>query len=86
MMHEEFMKIVKERNEWRRHPENWTEAERLRERIISKEKKSNEEWLQLMDEVRAFLKSDAPEEDKEMIRGYTESLAMICSAIEQGLR
>ena len=86
MTHEEFMKIVKERNEWQRHPENWTEAERLRKRIFSKEKKSNEEWLQLRDEVRTFLKSDAPEEDKEMLRGYTESLAMICSAIEQGLR
>ena len=81
MTHEEFMKIVREKNEWHRHPEKWTEAEKLCERIMSG-KKSNEEWLQLREDVRAFFESDASEEDKEMLRGYTETLAMMCSAIE----
>lgn len=81
MTHEEFMKIVRERNEWHRHPEKWTEAEKLCERIMSG-KKSKEEWLQLREDVRAFFKSDASEEDKRMLMGYTESLSMICSAIE----
>lgn len=79
--HEEFMKIVREKNEWYRHPEKWTEAEKLRERIMSG-KKSKEEWLQLREDVRAFFESDVSEEDKEMLRGYTETLAMMCSAIE----
>lgn len=45
-------------------------------------KKNKEEWLQLREDVRNFFKSDAPEEDKEMLLGYTESMSMICSAIE----
>lgn len=81
MTHEEFMKIVREKNEWYRHPEKWTEAEKLRERIMSG-KKSKEEWLQLREDVRAFFESDASEEDKKMLRGYTETLAMMCSAIK----
>nr|DAZ43250.1 MAG TPA: hypothetical protein [Caudoviricetes sp.] len=81
MTHEEFMKIVREKNEWYKHPEKWTEAEKLRERIMSG-KKSKEEWLQLREDVRAFIASDAPEEDKAMLGGYTETLVMMCSAIE----
>ena len=81
MTHEEFMKIVREKNEWYKHLEKWTEAEKLRERIMSG-KKSKEEWLQLREDVRAFIASDAPEEDKAMLGGYTETLVMMCSAIE----
>lgn len=81
MTHEDFMKLVRERNEWQRHPEKWTDAEKLRERIMSG-KKSKEEWLQLREDVRTFLASDAPETDKEMLGGYTETLVMMCSAIE----
>ena len=81
MTHEEFMKIVREKNEWYNHPEKWTEAEKLRDRIMSG-KKSKEEWLQLREDVRAFIASDAPEEDKAMLGGYTETLVMMCSAIE----
>lgn len=61
--------------------ENSSEAEKLRYRLMNG-KKSKEEWLQLREEVRAFFKSDASEEDKRMLMGYTESLSMICSAIE----
>lgn len=45
--------------------------------------KADDEWLELQNEVREFLKS-ATEEDKEVLRGYTESLSMICSAIRKG--
>ena len=82
MTHEEFIEIVREKNEWHRHPENWTEAEKLRERIMSG-KKSKEEWVQLRKDVRKFLESDAPEEDKKMLKGYTETLSMVCLAIEE---
>lgn len=36
------------------------------------------------EKVKAFLKSDASEADKQKVLGYTESLAMICSAIREG--
>ena len=61
--------------------ENSSEAEKLRHRIMNG-KKSKDEWLQLRSDVRAFFQSDASEEDKRMLMGYTESLSMICSAIE----
>lgn len=61
-----------------------TEAGKLISRIMSG-KKTNQEWLQLREDVINFFKSDALEEDKEMLSGYTESLYMICSAIDQKL-
>jgi hypothetical protein len=82
MLHEEFMKLVRETNERNRHPELWTEPERLCKKIMSK-KDSDEEWLELEKEVIEYLKSDASEEDKREVLGYTESLLMICSAIRE---
>ncbi len=81
MTYEKNMRIVREKNDWYRHPEKWTEAEKLRERIMSG-KKSKEEWLQLREDVGAFFESDASEKDKDMLRGYTETLVMMCSAME----
>ena len=61
-----------------------TEAERLVYEIMgNKKRKTNQEWLDLQEEVREFLKT-ATEEDRNLIGGYTESLSMICSAIEEG--
>ena len=45
---------------------------------------TNQEILDLQQEIRDFFKSDEPEEDKEKLAGYTESLCMICSAIREG--
>lgn len=84
MTHEEFMKIVREKNEWHSHPERWTEVEKIRERIITSGK-SKDEYLELREEVRRFLKSDASEEDKKMLLGYTELLQMACSTVEQDI-
>ena len=61
--------------------EKSSEAEKLRHRIMNG-KKSKDEWLQLRADVRSFFESDAPEKDKKMLSGYTETLVMICSAIE----
>ena len=83
-MYEDFIKKAREQNEWKKHPEKWTRAEMLREEIIG-DKKSNEEYLELQKEVIEFLRSDASDEDKKMIRGYTESLSMICNAIRDGI-
>lgn len=63
--------------------ERKTEAGKLVERIMSK-KKTNEEWMKLKKDVNDFLISDAPDEDKRMLRGYTETLSMVCNAIEEG--
>lgn len=76
-----LLKDIEEYNKKYSINENSSEAEKLRYRLMNG-KKSKEEWLQLREDVRVFFKSDAPEEDKRMLMGYTESLSMICSAIE----
>nr|DAU88670.1 MAG TPA: hypothetical protein [Caudoviricetes sp.] len=76
-----LLKDIEEYNKKFAITENSSEAEKLRYRLMNG-KKNKEEWLQLREDVRAFFKSDAPEEDKAMLMGYTESMSMICSAIE----
>ena len=76
-----LLKDIEEYNKKFAITENSSEAEKLRYRLRNG-KKNKEEWLQLREDVRAFFKSDASEEDKRMLMGYTESLSMICSAIE----
>ena len=76
-----LLKDIEEYNKKFAITENSSEAEKLRYRLMNG-KKNKEEWLQLREDVRAFFKSDAPEEDKRMLMGYTESLSMMCSAIE----
>lgn len=76
-----LLKDIEEYNKKFAITENSSEAEKLRYRLMNG-KKNKEEWLQLREDVRAFFKSDASEEDKRMLMGYTESLSMICSAIE----
>lgn len=83
MTFDEFMKKVRETNEKNRHPECWTEAERLCHEIMTQQK-SKEDYFQLEKEVRDFLKSDASQDDKQMVIGYAESLSMICAAIREG--
>lgn len=79
---QEFMKIVRACNErWEKPPA--TKAEELKNRILKSEK-TNEDWLELKKDVLAFYQSDAPEEEKEMLGKYTETLNMVCSAIEEG--
>jgi hypothetical protein len=51
---------------------------------MHEKKHTKEEFFEVEDEVRKFLKSDASEADKQKVLGYTESLSMICSAIREG--
>ncbi len=83
MTFDEFMKIVRETNEKNNHPERWTEAERLCHEIMTRQK-NKEDYFRLEEEVQVFLQSDASQNDKQMVIGYTESLSMICSAIREG--
>lgn len=77
-----LLKVIDEYNKKYTITENSSEADKLRYRLMNG-KKTKEEWLQLREEVRDFLQSDAPEKDKRMLLGYTESMSMICSAIEE---
>lgn len=86
MSHEEFMTIVRETNTKRQHPENWTKVEHLINRIMGCGKLTNEEILVLREEVRQFFTSDASDEDKRKLSGYTEALSMVCAAIDDGLK
>lgn len=61
--------------------EQSSEADKLRYEIM-KSGKSEEEWLELQKRVREFFQSDASEEDKMMLSGYTECLLMACNGIE----
>ena len=79
MTYEEFMKIVRAENEKMSHPENWTEAEKLKVRIC-KPGKTDEEWFQLAEDIREFYKR-ASKEDKKMLDGYLECVQMACSEI-----
>lgn len=76
-----LLKDIDEYNKKYTITENSSEAEKLRHRIMNG-KKSKDEWLQLRADVRSFFESDAPEKDKKMLSGYTETLVMMCSAIE----
>ena len=77
-----FVQFCEEQNERLHNPR--TEGEKLRNRIMFTKFKSNDEVLELEKEVHAFFQSDASDEDKRLLEGYTETLAMMCSAIREG--
>ncbi len=78
----EFTQLCRKIDQYMDNPK--TEAEKLRSKILAKNK-MKEEYLTLQEEIKNFMKSDASNEDKKMLRGYTESLSMICSAINEKL-
>ena len=79
----ELLQTIKEYNsKYHTIAETSSEAEKLRFELMKKGL-SEQECLELRQKVIDFMKSDAPNSDKEMLKGYTESLSMICSAIEQ---
>lgn len=59
-------------------------AERIINKIVCLNYLTNQEILDIQQEVREFAASDPPEEDLKRVCGYTESLAMVCSAIRSG--
>uniref|UniRef100_UPI004057A444 hypothetical protein n=1 Tax=Acetatifactor sp. TaxID=1872090 RepID=UPI004057A444 len=78
---QELVQDIRKYNEEQKRIEQ-TKAGKLVKKITSG-KKTNEEWLGLEKEVQKFLQSDAPEEEKKMVSGYTEMLGMICSGIKK---
>lgn len=59
-------------------------AEDLFTRMHYTNELTNKEILELDREIEEFFQSDEPEEDKQELRGYTESFVMICNAIREG--
>lgn len=77
----EFAMLCREYNQKLNNPQ--TEAEKLVYRMTHG-KKTKEEYLKLEEDVIKFVASDASEEDKRKVGGYTESLRMICNSIREG--
>ncbi len=78
-----LIKTIKEYNKKYTITENSSEADKLIAKMHEK-KHTKEEFFEVEDEVRKFLKSDASEADKQKVLGYTESLSMLCAAIREG--
>ena len=80
-----LIKTIHEYNKKYAITENSSEADKLIARIQEK-KYTKEEYFATEKEVEDFMKSSAPESEKQKVRdsGYPESLYMICSAIREG--
>lgn len=62
---------------------NPTEANKLSVRMMQVYK-TKKEYFDVEKDVIDFLKSDASEEDKNLIRGQAEALVMVLNAIREG--
>ena len=78
-----LVKTIEEYNKKYTITENSSVADKLIAKMHEK-KFAKEDYFELDEEVKTFLKSDAPEADKQKVLGYTESLSMICAAIREG--
>lgn len=79
----DLVQIARKQKEKIENPSSY--AEELVVKLTTNGNMTHQECLDLRDEIDDFMKSDASEEDKKMVSQYTESLVMICSAIEQHL-
>lgn len=59
-----------------------TYGQELLDKIVHRKPKGIE-WLELEKNVKDFLKSDEPEDEKNQIKNYSEMLYMICRGIEK---
>lgn len=60
--------------------EEGKEWSKLRKRIFSA--KTDEEIVKIVEDVKEFFKSDAPEEDKENLKKYIECLPMMLDSVK----
>lgn len=61
-----------------------SKAEDLFNRWYYLQELTNEEILELQQDIRDFFASDEPEEDKKKLGEYMENFTMICNAIKEG--
>ena len=78
-----LVKEIEEYNKKYTITENSSDADKLIAKMYEK-KHTKEEYFEVENEVKAFLKSSASESDKQKVMGYTESLSMLCTAIREG--
>jgi hypothetical protein len=79
---DELLRIAREQREKYKVTSDSTEAEKLMAELRRKDL-TRDECLELEQKINNFFDSDAPEEDKKTLSGYTESLVMICNAIRE---
>lgn len=79
----DLIQTIRQQKERMEHPSTY--AEKLIVKLNYNKSMTNQEYLDLRDEINDFMKSDASEDDKRKVSQYTESLVMVCSAIEQKL-
>lgn len=60
--------------------EEGKEWSKLRKRIFTA--KTDEEIVKIVEDVKEFFKSDAPEEDKENLKKYIECLPMMLDSVK----
>lgn len=63
------------------HTQEW---EKLRDRIYSPDHTAKS-LRKLSGDIKDYFESDAPEEDKKKLMGYTEGLAILMDAVRKGL-
>ena len=80
MNHTDFMERVRKHN----NVANPTSQGALLRKKIMHENHTNEEWLMLQEELKMFIASNPSQEEVKQLQGCGESLAMICSAINEG--
>lgn len=81
MNNTDFMERVRKHNNDVANPTS--QGALLRKKIMH-ETHTNEEWLALQEELQTFITSNPSQEELEQLQGCGESLAMICSAINEG--
>lgn len=61
------------------------DAYKMAERIMHDKSITDEEWLEIRDEVIEFLKNDPPEKERKLFLplGCMEIITMMCDGIEQ---
>lgn len=81
----ELVKDIKEHKKKFAITENSTLAEKIRYKI-SHGKKSETDWLALQDEVIAYLATNPPQEEKDILFSCCEMVGMVCERIESRRR
>ena len=81
MKHDDFMKIVRKHNSTIRNPVSI--GEEFRKRILH-EVHTDDEWLELRDELMEFIASKPPQKELDKLQGCGEVLTMICNGNENG--
>ena len=75
----DFMNLVRKHNSDRN---NSTSQGAILRKKIMHENHTDEEWLALREELKAFIASNPPKNELNQLQGCSESLIMICNGIE----